>query len=198
MVNYEFIEIDAFRFFKKNFLNKKIKIDQIDLNWFVKGRKRNKLSWKEDFSAGGSIMFNYVCHAIYYLEFLFGKIKSIKSSVFLEDKNNFDSVVNFESGTSAKIKVRTLAKNSIIKPVHRLKVKSGKNVYFLESKVDSLFNQFELKKNNKFLFKNKVNKQDFRIMPTYHNSKKFSSWILGKKMQTPNFFDGKRVHLIIY
>ena len=29
------------------------------------------------------------------------------------------------------------------------------------------------------------------------NSKKFSTWILKGKMQTPNFFDAKRIHLII-
>jgi len=43
----------------------------------------------------------------------------------------------------------------------------------------------------------KNNDLDFRIKPTYNNSKKFSSWILKNKVKNPNFYDGQRVHLII-
>ena len=43
--------------------------------------------------------------------------------------------------------------------------------------------------------KNKTN--DFRINPTFINSKKFSNSILNLKIQSPNFFDAKRIHFII-
>ena len=197
MVNYEFMEIDAFRFFKNRILKKNFKINKIDLSWFVNTRKRSKSSWKEDYTSGGGIMFNYVCHVIYYLEFLFGKIISTKSNISLDKKNDFNSIVYFESGLSAKLKVKSVLKNDKTKPIHQLKITSDKNIYFLRSKVDHLFNQFELIKTDKFLFKNKSNNLDFRIKPTFNNSKKFSSWILKNKKQKPNFFDGQRVHLII-
>ena len=67
----------------------------------------------------------------------------------------------------------------------------------LKSKIDRLSDKFELIKNNKLLFKNKNNDVDFRINPTFNNSKKFSTWILKKKIQKPNFFSGRRIHLII-
>ncbi len=69
MVNYEFVEIDAFRYFRKHILNK-VKIDKIDLKWFLDPKQKNN-TWKENHSKGGGLMFNYVCHAIYYLESFF-------------------------------------------------------------------------------------------------------------------------------
>ena len=84
--------------------------------------------------------------------------------------------------------------NSIL---HQLKIKTDRDVYFLRSKIDRLSNQFEVIKTDKFLFKNKSNNLDFRVKPTFNNTKKFSSWILKNKIQKPNFFDGQRVHLII-
>ena len=52
-------------------------------------------------------------------------------------------------------------------------------------------------KSEKVLFRSEKNKSDFRIKPTLKNSKKFSNWILKDKIQAPNFFDARRVHLII-
>ncbi len=206
MVNYEFTEIDAFRFFKNKVLKKKIKINKIDLNWFVNIKKRPKYSWKEDHKTGGGIMFNYVCHAIYYLEFLFGKIISTKSNIFFGKTNNLNSDLNFQSGLSAKLRVISSFETRV-KPIHKLKIACDKNIYLLKSEVNSLFNQFELikikkssKKNlnkAKFLFKKKNSNIDFRVKPTFHNSKKFSTWILKNKIQKSNFFDAKRIHLII-
>ena len=89
-------------------------------------------------------------------------------------------------------------------PIHQLKILSDKKTYILETNLNSLSDKFKLitfdknsNKLNKILFKGKKNKDDFRIKPTFENSKKFSAWILKDKTQTPNFFDGQRVHLII-
>ena len=71
MVNYEFANIDAFEFLKRKIINK-IKIKKIYLDWFINIQKRSKSNWKEQHALGGGIMFNYVCHALYYLEFIFG------------------------------------------------------------------------------------------------------------------------------
>ena len=77
----------------------------------------------------------------------------------------------------------------------------------MKSNVDNYFDQFEIIKIKKlmtknlikkeFIFKNKKNNKHFQIEPTCKNSKKFSSWILTGKAQKPNFFDAKRIHLII-
>ena len=95
MVNYEFTEIDAFLYFKNRILKKNLKINKINLDWFVNTRKQSKSNWKDDSASGGGIMFNYVCHTIYYLEFLFGKIISTKSDISLGKRNDLNSIVYF-------------------------------------------------------------------------------------------------------
>ena len=129
--------------------------------------------------------------------FFFGEIVSTKSNISLNKKDDLNSVIYFKSGLLAKLKVKFILKNAGIKPIHQLKITTDKNIYFLRSKVDHLSDQFEIIKTDKFLFKNKNNKLDFRIKPTFNNTKKFSSWILKNEVQKPNFFDGQRVHLII-
>ena len=49
----------------------------------------------------------------------------------------------------------------------------------------------------KTIFETKNNRKDFRIMPTLENSKKFSDWILKNNIKSPNFYDAKRIHLIL-
>ena len=107
MVNYEFPDIDAFVFFKK--LIKKIRINQIELDWIINIKRKYKNNWKEIHTKGGGMMFNYVCHTIYYMEFLFGKIKSIKSHFFSEKERglkNLKANFFFNKNSSAKINVK--------------------------------------------------------------------------------------------
>ena len=206
MVNYEFAEIDAFHFFKKKIINN-IKINKIYLNWFININKRSGTSWKENHSKGGGIIFNYVCHAIYYLEFLFGKIASIQTNVFLRKKSKIktlEGIVFFDNGLSAQLSVKAGPIKKKFNPVHQLKILSDKKNYILKTNLNSLSDKFKLitfdknsNKSEKILFKSEKNQNDFRIKPTFKNSKKFSTWILKGKMQAPNFFDAQRIHLII-
>ena len=197
MINYEFAEIAAFKFFKKNILNKNINIKKISLNWFIGLRKRSNNTWKEKHEKGGGMIFNYVCHSIFYLEFLFGEILSIKSNISLRKKSSLDTVIFFKSGLHAKLKVKLVSSSSKTSPVHELKIVSNNGIYYLRSEVNRLSDQFKVIKGNKCIFKSKKSSRDFRITPTFNNSKKFSSWILKGKKQKENFFLGQRIHLII-
>ncbi len=207
MVNYEFAEIDAFHFFKKKIVNN-IKINKIYLNWFINIKKRYGTNWKENHSKGGGIIFNYVCHAIYYLEFLFGKIVSIQTNAFLKKKikiKTLEGIVFFDNGLSAQLNVKVGPIKKKFNPIHQLKILSDKKTYILETNLHSLSDKFKLitfnknfNKSGKILFKNKKNQNDFRIQPTFANSKKFSTWISKGKIQAPNFFDARRIHLIIH
>ena len=207
MVNYEFAEIDAFNFLKKRIINK-IKINEIFLNWVINIKKRSRTGWKENHSQGGGIMFNYVCHALYYLELLFGKITSVKSNIFLERENKIKvlkGIIFFNNRLSVKMNVKVGIIKKNIEPTHQLKITSDKKIYLLKTKLNSLSDDFELTVSNqhsknklrKILFKNKKKENDFRIKPTYKNSKKFSTWIFKDKVQKPNFFTAQRIHLII-
>ena len=91
-----------------------------------------------------------------------------------------------------------------IKPIHQLKILTNRKTYILETNLNSLSDKFTINVLNnltnqqeKISFKDEKNKNDFRITPTFYNSKKFSNWILKGKIKKPNFFDGKRIHLII-
>ena len=206
MVNYEFAEIDAFRFFKNKIIQN-IKINRIYLNWFINMNKRFGTNWKENHSKGGGIIFNYVCHAIYYLEYLFGKITSIQTNIFLEKKGKIktlEGIIFFNNGLSAQLNIKVGLIKKEFNPVHQLKILSDKKTYILKTNLNSLSNKFKLitfgtnpNKSNNILFKGEKNLDDFRIKPTLENSKKFATWILKGKTQSPNFFDAQRVHLII-
>ena len=206
MVNYEFAEIDAFSFFKKKVINN-IKINRIYLNWFININKRSDTNWKENHSKGGGIIFNYVCHAIYYLEFLFGKIASVRTNIFLRKKSKIKTLVGivfFDNGLSAQLSVKAGQIKKKFNPAHQLKILCDKKNYILKTNLNSLSDKFKLitfdknsNKSEKVLFKSEKNQNDFRIKPTFKNSKKFSTWILKGKMQAPNFFDAQRIHLII-
>ena len=192
--------------FKSKIL-KNIKINKIFLNWFININKRPSTNWKENHSKGGGIIYNYVCHAIYYLEFLFGRIIAVKTNILSAKKNKIkmlEGVIFFNNSLSATLKIKVGLIKEKINPIHQLNILDDKKNYVLETKLDSLSDQFRLirlnrssKKIEKILFSAKKNKNDFRINPTFQNSKKFSNWILRNKIQKPNFFDGKRMHLII-
>ena len=206
MVNYEFYEIEAFNYFKKKIL-KNIKINEIYLNWFININKRSNSNWKENHSQGGGIIFNYVCHALYYLESLFGKIISVQTNISIKNKDKkkiIEGSVFFTRGLFVKLNIKVGSIKDTNKPIHQLKILSDKKNYILETNLNSLKDKFKLitydknsNKLNKISFRGEKNKNDFRITPTLKNSKKFSTWILKGKMQTPNFFDAKRIHLII-
>ena len=202
MVNYEFGEIDAFRFFKKKIANN-LKVDKIKLNWFINIKNRSPKNWKESHSKGGGIFHNYVCHAIYYLEFLFGKILGIETNISSEKKRKIlEGKLHFKNNLFVELNIK-VGNIPEMNPIHQLKILTRKKNYILETQLNSLSDKFKLiafgnhyNKSKKTLFKNKKNKDDFRINPTFNNSKKFSKWILEKKIQKPNFLDAKRIHFI--
>ena len=198
IVNYEFPNIAAFKFFKKNIL-KKIYIKKIQINWTIKISQQKRSSWKNFHNKGGGIFYNYICHSIYYLKDLFGDFLIEKL-----DKNRK------KNPTTIKIKLRNIKKNFIIyvnfkilslkskqKPIHRIKIFSKKSNFELFSKTESLSDQFILKKSSKVIFKPINDKKDFRFYPIFTNLKNFQKSINGKKLLKPNFFDAKKVHSII-
>ena len=74
---------------------------------------------------------------------------------------------------------------------------SNKGTFYLESKTESLKDEFILKKSKYILFKPKENIKDFRLKPTLVNLKNFEKSIVKNKLSNPNFFDAKRVHYLI-
>ena len=198
IVNYEFPQIAAFKFFKKNIL-KKIYIKKIQINWNIRISQQKRSSWKNFHHKGGGIFYNYICHSIYYLQDLFGD--------FTIEKLNKNRKKN---PTTMNIQFRNIKKNFIIhvnfkilslksrqKPIHQIKIFTNNKNFELFSKTESLNNQFVLKKSNKVIFRPVNEKKDFRFYPVFENLKNFQKSINEKKIFKPNFFDAKKVHTFI-
>ena len=67
----------------------------------------------------------------------------------------------------------------------------------MESKTESLKDDFILKKFKNILFKKKENIKDFRLKPTLENIKNFEKSITKNKLSNPNYFDANRIHHLI-
>lgn len=197
-VNFEFPKIKAFKFFKRSIL-KKIKINKIIVDWFIKIPKQKRSSWKNINSKGGGIFYNYICHSLYYLEYLFGDML-IKKSINNPKKNPSKLKINFynkDKNININLNFQILPIYSKKKPIHRIKILSNKGIYSLLSKTENLSDKFILKKFSKIIFKPNENNDDFRIYPTLENLKDFKRSINNNKIMKPNFFDAKKIHLFI-
>ena len=129
MVNYEFTNISAFKHLRKK-INKCTTINKVNLNWFINLSNRSNKNWKENHARGGGIMFNYICHSIFYLEFLFGKIISVKTKIFLNSKRKIKSAVGFiffKKNIIAKINVQVGKLDNKYKPIHQINVITNQN-----------------------------------------------------------------------
>ncbi len=197
-VNFEFPQIKAFKFFKEKIL-KKIKINKVIINWSMKIPLKKRSDWKNIHNKGGGIFYNYICHTLYYMEDLFGEIK-IENFIKSPKKNPSNLTIKFrniDKEFKISFNFKILTTNSRKKPIHQIKILSNKGAFYLESKTESLKDDFILKKFKNILFKSKENIKDFRLKPTLENIKNFEKSITKNKLSNPNFFDAKRIHHLI-
>ena len=196
MVNYEFINIEAFNYLKKKILNN-CTVKKVHIDWYLKTNNRNSSNWKEQHKKGGGIFFNYICHSLYYIEKLFGEIKEVKNK-FINKNLGLNSVIRLKNNkTKVLLKFKFIGKNSIMAPVNKIKIFTNKKNYMLKTNINSLSDQFSLSTRNKILFYPKFNKNDFRINPTKKNLLNFLKNIKNGIYKSPNFYDAKKIHFII-
>lgn len=197
-VNFEFPKIESFIFFKERIL-KNIKINNVDIKWFMKIPRQKRPSWKDIHKKGGGIFYNYISHSIYYLNDLFGELV-IKDSIKKPIKNPKSIIIKFcdiNRNFIINLTFKILPLSSKQKSIHQIKVFSNKGIYTLFSKTENVNDKFLLKKSNKIIYKPRIRNEDFRIYPMLKNLKNFQRSIVDKKITKPNFFDAKRVHQII-
>ena len=111
-------------------------------------KKRSNSHWKEDHSKGGGIIYNYFCHSIYYLEFLFGKIISVQSNISIKTKSKIkylQGIFFFSNGLSALFNMKVGDIEKKISPIHQLKMLTNKKTYVLETNLNSLSDKFTIK-----------------------------------------------------
>ena len=198
MVNFEFLNMDAFNFLKTNILNK-TKILKVKINWFIQFPKTNRSKWKNRHKHGGGIFYNYLCHPFYYLEKLLGRINIDKNkSTYKNGSSNYYSIFETKKNkVKLFINFKSFFKSTFIRPKHEIIFYTKKGKYILKTKMNSLYDQFSLMKGTKILFKPKKKLEDFRIKPTNLNLRLFRKSIKNNLKISPNFNDAMRVHYLI-
>ena len=199
LANFEFPKIKAFQYLKRKIINK-LKINKVTVTWAIRINQNNRSSWKNIHTKGGGILYNYICHSLYYLEYLFGKMIFIESNYNL--KRNSKGIIFKFYNNFKKFKIliffQILPTKSKKNPIHKLKIFSNKGSISLSSKTKNLNDRFSIKKMNKIIFKEKEEEEDFRLKPTFENLKIFEKSICSKRLKKPNFLDAKRIHFFIH
>ena len=197
-VNYEFINIEAFKVFKKKYLPK-LKVSKVNVNWSIKVPTIGRSLWKNNHKMGGGHFYNYICHILFYLENFFGKI-TINDSKLKNQIKNFELNTKFIT-ENKKVKInlnfKTISQDSKLKPVHKIIFYSNKGKFVLFTKINSLYDQFCLFKNKKIIFKPKKINYDFRLKPTFNNLVSFKRCIVKRMKGKPNFENALRIHFLI-
>ena len=207
MVNFELIEIDAFKYFRNHIKKNKTKIHSINVEWNIFDRSQ-LTSWKNFHSKGGGLIFNYLCHSLYYLEKIFGKITYINclTEFKLNKKNkSIEVLLRIKRDIFCTISInsnKNLGKKQLF---HKLFIATNEGNFQLKSKTINISDRFNLEKFflikgkliKKKIFYEKRNSQDFRISPSCYNFKKFAASIERKKIANPSFIDAKNIHLLI-
>ena len=142
-INFTFPEIEEFKYLKRKIISRNLK--KITINWKFFSNHTGKNSWKNNPKYGGGIIYNYFSHVLYYIKFIFGKIKKIEK--IKKNKNYFKCIIT------------THTKNKIIfildtkyngKPIHEIIIKD-QNENILKTNDALRFNNFDLFKNKKKL-----------------------------------------------
>lgn len=198
-VNFEFPKIKAFEYLKRKIINN-LKINKVTVTWAIRINQKNRSSWKNIHTKGGGIFYNYICHSLYYLEYLFGKMILIESNYNLKRNSKGIKIKFYNSLKKMKILIffQILSAKSKKTPIHNIKIFSNRGIISLVSKTENLNDRFSIKKMNKTIFKEKAKEEDFRLKPTFKNLKIFKNSIYSKKLKKPNFLDAKRVHSFVH
>lgn len=203
MTSYIFPEIDVWKKLKylitKDYFGK---ISHVQIDWLFKSYN-NELkikSWKSSTQQNGGILNNFGPHVFHYVEFFFGKIKSIEAYSLGNNESNININIELKNKISVDISLNSLYENE---PTHSIKIYGDKYNSILTNSKNNITNNFKLLvfNNGKIInsFKSKLKKkiQDERIEPMESLYRKFILWIKYKKIQKPNFNDAYRTEFLI-
>lgn len=207
MVNYEMMELKAFKYFNSLIKKKKFKINSIEVEWNVLNQTKEN-NWKNFHKNGGGLMFNYYCHSLFYIEKMFGKINSLKrkTNFSLNKKNNaLEVIVKLKNNIFCSIKISSTKLLKEKELFHKILIYTNQGNYIIKCRTVNISDQFSIEKVialknkvvKKIIFNEKKSSNDFRILPSYFNFIKFADSIEKKKITHPNFLDAKNIHLLI-
>ncbi len=207
-VNFLFPEIPAWRDAKRciDELAGRSGLRHAALSWRVEtyASRHNLNNWKRNAADGGGALSNFVSHSIYYLEWLFGKIKRVQARLHppqAADDSRVDAWIEFESGLPLTLSVAT---DCPFGSGHRLEVYGGDGAVVLSNSGSDYVQGFELQASSRALPGDKQPQveeldraADGRVWATGRLARRFIDRLRTDGPLPPTLFDGLRVQQVI-
>jgi predicted dehydrogenase len=207
-VNFLFPEIPAWREAKRRIdeLAARGGLRHAALAWRVEtyASRHNSNSWKRRAGEGGGALSNFVSHSIFYLEWLFGRIKQVQARLFPResmDDSRVDAWIEFESGLPLTMSVAT---DCPFGSGHRLEVYGGDGAVVLANAGSDYVQGFDLQAPTRSAgddLPSRVEDMngsiDGRVWATARLARRFVDRLRADGPTTPNLVDGLRVQQVI-
>jgi len=213
MLDFLFTEIPEWRTAKKmiedGLMSKIIKVN-VEWTFLSYDLMNNIKSWKTDVKQGGGALSFYFSHALYYLEYFVGRIKSIQCDFSSSEKSlnegetGIDMNILFENGCvgNAHLDISNADQQR-----HKIEFHDGDNTIVLQNISKDFVDNFELilktskgteKVSPDILLETSYNElEDPRVKMIRPIAERFIKWCNTGISAKPDFHDGLRVQELI-
>lgn len=173
----------------------------IDADWIFLSHdhRHDQTTWRTDSEAGGGALAHFGSHMIYYLQWFFGPIASVKAHIDRPSdyKHSGDTLatmlLSFKNGKSGTL---TVSSASPTTPRHLVQILGTKGSLML-SNTSSGPVSFTLQSKDCVMSEPEQSGVDSRVPAASRLVRRFIDWILTGKPTRPSFRDGYEVQRII-
>jgi predicted dehydrogenase len=181
-------------------------IRHAEVDWHVEtyAARTKAASWKNNGSAGGGVLGNFVSHAVYNLEWLFGSIQSVSAKLRGSQgcgETCAQATLDLEDGFPVFLSV---ASDAFLGHGHRLTIHGEEGTLLLENRTIDYASGFELwlgTRQSGSLMRIAADEPtpgvDGRVAPTARLVSRFVDAIQNDAEMRPSFSDGLRVQRIL-
>jgi predicted dehydrogenase len=172
-------------------------IELAQVNWQVQasGYREKPPGWKVQPALGGGTLRYLACHCLYYLEWLLGRIQSVRADI----ENGGELVAAHFAMESGAFVDLCVGGNRPLANIHRVEIFGKKTNLCLENLTSDYMKGFVLRSpaTGGVLAREPETDQDGRIMAIYGVMKKFLDWIETGQTESPSFRNGARVEALM-
>jgi predicted dehydrogenase len=208
MIDFNFPELPAWRR-AKDMLDTVGRLRHVVVTWNVENQAtRLRLeSWKTRGDGGGGLLGNFVCHSLYYLEWLCGPIAGLNARIFPLPGRNAESSIAlalaFASGAGGSLQMSCA---SYLGSGHRVELYGDDGSLLLDNPTTDYFRGFTLRcarRADTALQSVAVEDigadpaVDTRVVPVARLVRRFIDACVSGGRATPGFVEGYRVQILI-